>query len=284
MAFIRVKKIKGKDYAYLVESRWDPVKRTSRQRILKYLGPAREVKLDDVPPEHQDERVKAFILRNSVLNSHRRARLVLVLKERLLASILEGDVASTRAAAREGLKALGVDQLYVDVITPTMHDVGELWARREIYVSHEHLATNTMAQIMAELNDAITWTGRKRGMAIICTPDGERHKFAAQVLKGLLLNRGCEVLDISDSAPTGSTASFVEFRRPELVLISVTMSEHLPSVRRLIAAIQNSSPEVRVGVGGRAVTDGGLEDLPRGVRIAGPDTLGFLDRVVVGRS
>ena len=36
MGFIRTKRIKGNDYAYLVENRWK--KKTSRQKVKKYLG------------------------------------------------------------------------------------------------------------------------------------------------------------------------------------------------------------------------------------------------------
>lgn len=47
MAFIRIKKIKNYEYAYLVENTWK--KKTSRQKVKEYLG--RVVKLDeaDIP-------------------------------------------------------------------------------------------------------------------------------------------------------------------------------------------------------------------------------------------
>ncbi len=284
MAFLRVKKIKGNDYAYLVESRWDPNRKVARQRIIKYLGPATAVTLDDIPPEFQNEKVRAFILRNSVLASHRKARLILRLKERLLSSILDGSVSETRAAAREGLLALGVDQLYVDVVTPVMYSVGELWERREIYVSHEHLATNTMAEALVELNATIRWTGRKRGLALICMPDGERHKFAALLLQGLLLNRGYSVLDISDSAPASSVVAFVELRKPAIVLVSVTMSEHLPMARRLVKEIQGVTPDTKILLGGQAILEADLGDLPANVVLDGPDTLAFLNEVASERT
>ncbi len=283
MAFIRIKKLKGGEYAYLVESFWNPEKKASRQRTIKYLGPAEKVKLEDVPEEYRDEKVRAFILRNSVLAAHRRAQFIAALRERLLAAVLDGNVPRTKAAASEGLKVLGLDQLYVHVITPVMHTVGEMWARREIYVSHEHLATNTMTQAVADLNASLRWTGRKRGTAVICTPDGERHKFATQVLRGLLLNRGFDVLDISDSAPTDSIIAFLESRRPDKVLVSVTMPQHLPMASRLLAAIQEALPETKVTVGGQGVVEEEMRRIPAGVLVAGPDTLAVLDDLAAGR-
>lgn len=279
MAFIRTKRLKGREYAYLVESVWDPEKRASRQHTIKYLGPAEKVKLEDVPEEYHNDRVRAFILRNSDLAADRRARFIADLNDRLLTAVLDGNVRRTKTAAAQGLKSLGVNQLYVHAITQVMYTVGEMWSRRDIYVSHEHLATNTMTQAVVDMNAAIRWTGRKRGTAIVCTPDGERHKFAAQVLRGLLLNRGFETLDISDSAPTDSIVAFVEARQPDVVLVSVTMTEHLPMASRLLSAIQGAVPEARVVVGGQGVMEAGLKQIPGGVLIAGPDTLEALDHL-----
>lgn len=42
MAFIRIKKIKGKDYAYLVENKWTG--KGTRQKTVKYLGKVIELK------------------------------------------------------------------------------------------------------------------------------------------------------------------------------------------------------------------------------------------------
>jgi hypothetical protein len=45
IAYIRTKKIKGKKYAYLVESKWDKEKKTSKQKVLEYLGSGSDCRL-----------------------------------------------------------------------------------------------------------------------------------------------------------------------------------------------------------------------------------------------
>ena len=54
MAFIRIKKIKGFDYYYLVRNQWDPVKKRSAQHIIKYLGNAEKFNIKDIPEELRD--------------------------------------------------------------------------------------------------------------------------------------------------------------------------------------------------------------------------------------
>ena len=51
MVYIRSKKVKGIDYAYLVKSVWDKRKNTSSQQTIKYLGKASDIKFNDIPKE-----------------------------------------------------------------------------------------------------------------------------------------------------------------------------------------------------------------------------------------
>ncbi len=56
MVFIRIKKVKGFDYYYLVKSQWDSKRKISTQRTVKYLGKASDVKIENIPI---DDPVKA---------------------------------------------------------------------------------------------------------------------------------------------------------------------------------------------------------------------------------
>jgi hypothetical protein len=51
MAFIRVKKVKGFDYYYLVKSQWDSKRKISMQHTIKYFGKAADVTIDNIPNE-----------------------------------------------------------------------------------------------------------------------------------------------------------------------------------------------------------------------------------------
>ena len=62
MVYIRNKKVKGIDYAYLVQSVWDPRRNTSRQQTVKYLGNASQVTIEDIPEEFRnDSKILTFI-------------------------------------------------------------------------------------------------------------------------------------------------------------------------------------------------------------------------------
>ena len=53
MVYIRNKRVKGINYAYLVESTWDKKKQISKQKTVKYLGKSKKLTLEDIPEEYK---------------------------------------------------------------------------------------------------------------------------------------------------------------------------------------------------------------------------------------
>ena len=277
MAFIRVKTIRGRDYAYLVESRWDPARGSSRQATLKYLGAVDAVRLEDVPPEHRDARVESFILRHSAEAESRRARLAEGLADRLSKALLAGDRKGAAALVGEGVASLGLEPFYADAVRRAMYRVGDLWKAGEISISQEHLASNVLLEALDRENGRIRTRPRARGTVALCTPTGEQHNLATRVLEGLLANRGYRTLNISASAPMDAIVDYIADRRPDAVLVSLTIPEYLPNARRLVKALREKAPRVRILVGGQAVGEGTDGAFPPEAVVPPERTLAALD-------
>jgi methanogenic corrinoid protein MtbC1 len=278
VAFLRVKRIRGRDYAYLVESRWDPERHTSCQTTIKYIGPTNEIRLEDIPPEYRDERVKSFILQHSAKAEESRHRIVSAFRERLLQALVAGDRVKTSIVAEEARDTVGLDAFYVDILTPAMHIIGDLWKKGELTVSMEHLASNIIGELLDSLNARIRVLREPHGTAILCTPQGEMHQLASRVLEGLLLERGYRSWNIAASAPTDSTADFIASKKPNLVLVSLTIPQYLPSLKRLLNAMQERKIRAQVLVGGQGLRNVPPEDLPRGIAFVHDGSLEALDR------
>ena len=278
MAFLRVKRIRGREYAYLVESRWDPNRQRSHQVTLKYIGPVEELRLDDVPPDYRDEHVKAFILRHSAKAEDRRQKTVSDLTDRLLDALVAGDRVKTSLVAEQARDSVGLEAFYVEVLTPAMHTIGELWQKGDLTVSMEHLASNIIADLLDSLNARIRVARRPHGTAVLCTPQGEMHALAAKVLEGLLLRRGYRSWNIAASAPTESIVDFVASKKPDLVLISLTIPQYLPSLRRLLEAIEYRRIRARLLVGGQGVRGLDPETVPASTTVVSNGSLETLDR------
>lgn len=277
MAFLRVKRIRGRDYAYLVESRWDAERRTSKQVTLQYVGPADEIRLEDVPPEYRDDRVRAFLLQHSAKAQDRRHEAVGRLRDRLQAALVAGNRAKTDLVAEDALRTVGLDAFYVDILAPAMHALGDLWKAGDLTVSMEHLASNILRDLLDSTNARTRVARKPRGTAVLCTPQGEMHSLAAKVLEGLLLQRGVRSWNIAASAPTESIVEFVASKKPDLVLISLTIPQYLPSLRRLLGALAAKRVRSRILVGGQGVRGLVAADLPSKVVLVPDGSLEALD-------
>ncbi len=92
MVYIRSKKVKGIDYAYLVHSVWDPQRNMSRQQTIKYLGKASQLTIEDIPKEYRDDtKILAFV---SAFSSYQEEREILIsrIQEEIFALLIDCNV------------------------------------------------------------------------------------------------------------------------------------------------------------------------------------------------
>ncbi len=277
MAFIRIKKVRGQEYAYLVESKWDAEKHTSRQIVLKYLGSVEKLRMEAIPEEYRNDRVRKSILEKSDQSKRIQSTNTAFLQKKLLEALLVGNRKEAFAISEEARIALGLDSFYIDIITPVMQEIGKLWKAGEISITVEHLASNIMTEIVDRMNSEIRRKGVRRKTAVVCVPQGEQHSLALKVLDGLLTKRGLKSWNISASAPTESVIGFLESKNPNYVFISLTIPQYMPSMNRLAHAVRKSLPRARIFVGGQGVRDNAAKTLPDGTRISSNDTLEVLD-------
>ncbi len=253
MAFLRVKKTRGRPYAYLVENVWDPVRGGPRQRVLAYLG-----RLDRVRPEQLPGKPpKAEILR-SLLEKQASARERVDAaarrhRVRLTRALVRGDPEQVDAVAREAIRALGEEEFLHGVLTGAMHEVGRQWAFHRVSISQEHRATSMLVGLVLRLHDPARWKKGSGPEVIVCVPEGEYHTLPLLLAERPLREKGYRVVNIGASAPSESTVAYVRGRRPAGVLISVTQPACREGAIALARRLRTEFPRLRIAVGGQAL-------------------------------
>jgi methanogenic corrinoid protein MtbC1 len=149
-----------------------------------------------------------------------------------------------------------LDEIYLDLISPAMRNIGVRWADGELDISVEHRATGIAFRLIGRLGPRFARRGRTRGTIVVGAPKGERHSLPVAMLSDLLRGEGWEVSDLGADMPIASFVGSV-LSTPGLVAVgvSVTSVECLPAAAELIAALLAASPTVPVVVGGAAVHD-----------------------------
>ena len=258
MVFIRDKKVKGHSYAYLVRNIWDNKNGRVKQEIVKYLGRASKVVIEDIPKEFQkDPKVITFI----ACHSSNAEKMESTMKEEMLGLLIRNDTNSLVDMFERYSQFFGLLKFYERLLTPVMYRVGELWKAGKLDVATEHVcssAAHTLVKIINEKVSRNTVANRKALKILICTPEGEFHSLGCMVIESFLRSKGYSVSNIAPSVPSDAIISFAGKFNPDLIMISITLGENIGATNKLINKILESrislAPILVGGIGIESIT------------------------------
>jgi methanogenic corrinoid protein MtbC1 len=147
------------------------------------------------------------------------------------------------------------DDLRLGLIAPTLHEVGERWARGELGVGDEHLATGMCDWLLSELSGWSPPPPAVRGTAVVGCSADELHGLGARVVADMLREHGWRVLYLGAATPPDALEGVVRARRPALVALSTSRREGLPQVSDAIERVRGAAPGCLIAVGGQAYVD-----------------------------
>jgi MerR family transcriptional regulator, light-induced transcriptional regulator len=175
---------------------------------------------------------------------------------RLYEALVTHDSAGTDAILNESLAFFSLESLLLDVISPTLADIGEAWSDGRISVATEHFATNALR------NHMMSWIRMSPpayavGPVVLACAPGELHEGSLLILAVLLRRLRWHVVYLGQSMPLSNLAAFVDELNPS-ILVFVAMTEEtgralLDWTHWLPNALRDGTP--LVAFGGRAFTE-----------------------------
>ena len=186
-------------------------------------------------------------------STRRRAPWASRLEARLVAGDGRGSWGVVEAALAAGAE---LDEIYLDVISPAMRNIGARWESGELDIAVEHRASGIALRLIGRLGPRFARRGRTRGTVLLGTPLGERHSLPVAMLADLLRGAGWEVSDIGADLPVESfVRAAVDAHDLVAVGVSVTSVDNLPAAAEVLSALRAAVGDVYVAVGGAAVVD-----------------------------
>jgi methanogenic corrinoid protein MtbC1/DNA-binding XRE family transcriptional regulator len=205
------------------------------------------------------------------------------LRDEYTAALLAGNERAASAAIDRAL-ALNWDlkTIYVDLMRNPIVLVGEMWDRGEISVAYEHKITQYTIQEMARVRREFRPDQPLGFRAVVTSVQGDQHIIGALMVADLLRQAGWEVDFLGVDTPAVDLTEFVRERKQDLVVLSVTSSESLGSLRTTVENLKTLDPPPTVIIGGRAVSSASdsTPDLWGADAIAGD----ALEAIVIARS
>jgi methanogenic corrinoid protein MtbC1 len=171
-------------------------------------------------------------------------------------ALLAGDEVAAELAVRDAIDArLSTAEIDDEIIAPAMWLIGRLWARGEISVADEHLATSISLRVLALQREA-TRTVRERAgrKALLAAPAGELHTVALQMSANLLRDAGYTVLMLGPDVPPGALAESACRHEPEVICLTATMPDVSDRVMLAIHEVERGWPGAGYVIGGRGLS------------------------------
>jgi MerR family transcriptional regulator, light-induced transcriptional regulator len=264
MVYIRIKKIKNIDYAYIVESRWNKEKHTSQQITKQYLGPLSQININKIPEEYRNKSTIIKFLDSHNINFEKSMELNESLQTKLLEKLKVYEINDLVKIHSEYTKSVySLLDFYEKLLIPVLHKIGDQWENGEIDVATEHVCSNatiTLIDLINQRNSKIisknslssTDNNNNNKPIILCTPEGELHSIGCKIIESLLLEKGYEVYNITSPLPTNSIGSYLDSVNPGIIIMSVTLEENINSTIRFIQNIHQSF-NIPIILGGNAI-------------------------------
>jgi methanogenic corrinoid protein MtbC1 len=122
-------------------------------------------------------------------------------------------------------------QLCHQLITPVLHRIGEEWAAGETSSAQVHVAAGISERLVAML--ATASRGRPRGLALVASPSGERHRLPSLMATVVLRADRWRVHHFGVDVATDDLVESALKMNASLVVLSSTMPELVEDARQL---------------------------------------------------
>jgi len=142
--------------------------------------------------------------------------------------------------------------VYVEIIAPTLVEVGEAWHRGDIFIATEHFASSYLRGRLLTLLQAYSHHPEMPMVFIGCAPT-ERHEVGALICAVMLRQQGFNVVYLGQDVPIDDILLAAQREHPALICLSAssaTTAMLLRDVQSKLAHIEPPTP--LFAYGGRA--------------------------------
>lgn len=182
----------------------------------------------------------------------------------LLDCISHGDLEGLRQGLRRRASNLGIRKFIIEVVGPLTEEIGQRWARGELQVHEEHLATEVLS---TQLLLAASHLENPPGPGILLgTLPREQHAIGLQMVALFAQSLGLHVHLLGTDTPPLEFVRAAATLSPQVVGISLAAGYPPPAaldhIERIVEALP---PSIELWLGGKGAAS--LEGLPSRVKV-----------------
>ncbi len=161
---------------------------------------------------------------------------------------------------RQAFAVHSVDTVLMDIIQPTLVQLGEAWHRGDLPITTEHFATQFCIQHLNSLLSSSAHPSHPGVIVAACAP-GETHEIGLLSLVVMLRWRGWDVKYLGPNLKLDRIGEALTPLRPKILLFTATLPENAKNLHALEMLLEHfPHPRPLVIVGGQAFEHTRLPD------------------------
>lgn len=189
------------------------------------------------------------------------------IRDPLVEAIRRGDDAEARTLAEQAIAAEVPPQEVFDVcIVPVLQDVGDRFARLEIFLPEMMLAADAakaVIEVLEPVLEAQKIDSGRVGKVVIGTAAGDVHDIGKNMVATMLEVNGFEVVDLGTDVSPQEFLKTARAAQVDIIAISSLLTTSLPYMKDVLAVLAETGEhdEFKVMLGGGPVTEDWASDV-----------------------
>ena len=145
---------------------------------------------------------------------------------------------------------LSPHHIYIDIIFPSLVEIGELWSQGEMSIAEEHVCTEITKSAMAVISQKVKHKNTNGLKAVLACVKGETHYLGAKMFTDFLTWDGWSCDFLGQDNPPSTISEWVEKVNPSIVGLSICIGDHFDNLVDTINQMRSNNKEVKIVVGG----------------------------------
>ena len=181
----------------------------------------------------------------------------------LALAVKQGNRAQARELAASLLASGAAPAEVLDAMVQAMHEVGQSFECKEIFVPQMLIAARAMSETLTLLQPVLVAAGiQPKYRAVIGTVAGDVHDIGKNLVAIMWKGAGFDVIDLGANVSPSKFLEVARQERPNLVGLSALLTTTMPAIRTTLEVLKPvRSDGVRVVVGGAPVTQAFADEI-----------------------
>lgn len=142
--------------------------------------------------------------------------------------------------------------IYMEIVTPAMQYVGELWQEDKVTVAEEHLATSVCDFVLSRYGFQFKKQSENRnGKIMFLCLEKEQHMLGTKMAAALCEEKNWDVRMLGANLPLESALSIAADWQPDVIGLSAALPYRLPILGEYVKELEGLAYKPKVIVGGR---------------------------------